>query len=116
MTGWGTVEREPEVAHWFDRLTAEQAGHVAFYIDLLEEHGIGLHMPYARQLDGKLYELRFDMAGKRMRIPYWIASGRRIVLLTVFRKTRMNERDEVDRARRAMRKCQNQRHEVQDHD
>ena len=36
---------------------------------------------------------------------YWIASGRRIVLLTVFRKTRMREDLEVARARHAMAPC-----------
>ncbi|HEY6421915.1 MAG TPA: hypothetical protein VIY28_01440 [Pseudonocardiaceae bacterium] len=33
---------------------------------------------------------------------YWIATGRRIVLLTVFVKSRMREDREIDRARRAL--------------
>ncbi len=36
---------------------------------------------------------------------YWIASGRRIVLLTVFGKTRMRQTREIDRAQRALRRC-----------
>lgn len=36
---------------------------------------------------------------------YWIASGRRIVLLTVFVKTRMRETREIDRARQARVRC-----------
>ncbi len=40
-----------------------------------------------------------------MRITYWIAPGRRIILLTVFRKTRMREDRQVDRARRALARC-----------
>ncbi|GLX96045.1 hypothetical protein Hesp01_39950 [Herbidospora sp. NBRC 101105] len=38
-----------------------------------------------------------------MRITYWIAPERQIVLLTVFRKTRMRETRQVERARRALR-------------
>ena len=49
-----------------------------------------------------------------MRVTYWIASGRRIVLLTVFMKTRMRESAEVDRARRALARCMAEAHEVED--
>ncbi|MGW3119705.1 DNA-binding protein [Streptomyces sp. NPDC001107] len=47
-----------------------------------------------------------------MRITYWIASGRRIILLTVFRKQRMRESAQVDRARRAMARCIEEQHAV----
>ena len=36
---------------------------------------------------------------------YWIAPGRRIVLLTVFTKSRMREDREIERARRALARC-----------
>ncbi|MEV6905432.1 type II toxin-antitoxin system RelE/ParE family toxin [Amycolatopsis sp. NPDC051071] len=68
--------------------------------------------PYTRQLDGKLRELRFHLDGEAVRITYWIASGRRIVLLTEFRKTRMREEREVLRARKAMWRCIAQRHTI----
>lgn len=59
----------------------------------------------ARQLRGKLRELRFYLApsGDAVRIGYYIATGRRIILLIVFRKQR--ERAEIERAVRAMEKC-----------
>lgn len=47
-----------------------------------------------------------------MRITYWIAPHRRIVLLTVFHKTRMRDDREVERARRAMRRCVELAHTV----
>ncbi|MGV9306996.1 type II toxin-antitoxin system RelE/ParE family toxin [Nonomuraea sp. NPDC003727] len=68
--------------------------------------------PYAKQLDGKLRELRFHLDEFAVRITYWIAPGRRIVLLTVFHKTRVRERREVERARRAMRRCVESAHTV----
>ena len=102
---WGSIEVEPEVEQWLDALDADEFGQVAFYIDLLAERGVELGEPYTRQLAGKLRELRFYLGRDRMRISYYIASGRRIILLTVFRKTQRQERGEVGRAERAMKRC-----------
>lgn len=87
---------------WFLGLTEEEQGRVRFYFDLLEEKGVLLDEPYTRQLSGKLRELRFYLGRERRRVSYFIASGRRIVMLTVFRKTQRREQREIDRAERAM--------------
>ncbi|WSY16368.1 type II toxin-antitoxin system RelE/ParE family toxin [Embleya sp. NBC_00896] len=84
----------------------------AFYIDLIAARGPLLGEPYTRQLDGKLRELRFHPDGDAIRVTYWIASGRRIILLTVFRKTRMREEREVQRAKHALQRCIDQAHTV----
>jgi hypothetical protein len=102
---WGSVEVEPEVEKWLEELSDEDFGQAAFYIDLLAEKGVELSEPYTRQLRGKLRELRFYIGRERYRISYYVAAGRRIVLLTVFRKTRRRERPEVERAERAMKRC-----------
>jgi Phage derived protein Gp49-like (DUF891) len=57
------------------------------------------------EIVGQTFELRFDVAKVSWRLTYWFASDRRIVLLTVFRKQRQNERLEVQRARWALTKC-----------
>lgn len=88
----------------------------AFYVDLVADRGPLLGEPYTRQLAGKLRELRFHLDGRAVRVTYWIASGRRIVLLTVFAKTRMREAGEAERARRAMARCMAQEHTVEDDD
>ncbi len=111
---WGIVELEPEAREWLLGLTDEEFGHVAFYIDLLQEQGVHLDEPYTRQLRGKLRELRFHLGRERQRISYYIASGRRIVLLTVFRKTKMREVQEVARAEAAMRRCIAEGHTAED--
>ncbi len=113
---WGTVELEPEVLDWLDQLPAPRFATAAFYIDLLAEQGPLLSEPYTRQLDGKLRELRFHLERQAVRITYWVASGRRIILLTVFTKTRMREDREVDRARRALARCIAEEHDVEDDD
>jgi hypothetical protein len=56
------------------------------------------------------------MDGRPFRLTSWVASGRRIVLLTVFAKTRMRESVEVDRARRAMARCRATERTVEDGD
>ncbi|MEO3808744.1 type II toxin-antitoxin system RelE/ParE family toxin [Sphaerisporangium sp. B11E5] len=109
---WGTVELEPEVRRWLEDLPAASFARVAFYVDLPAAEGPLLGEPYTRQLDGKLRELRFHLDETAVRVTYWIAPHRRIVLLTVFQKTRMREEREVERARRAMRRCAALAHEV----
>ncbi|MFF0531461.1 type II toxin-antitoxin system RelE/ParE family toxin [Nocardia amikacinitolerans] len=88
--GWGTVELEPEVRAWLEALPATMFARVAFHIDLLADAGPLLGEPHTRQLDGK------------------------IVLLTVFAKTRMRERAEIERARRAMERCIAERHTAEE--
>lgn len=113
---WGTVELEPEVRDWLEQLSTARFATAAFYIDLLAEQGPLLSEPYTRQLDGKLRELRFHLDRQAVRITYWIATGRRVVLLRVFVKSRMREDREVERARRALARCIAEEHDVEDHD
>lgn len=85
-----------------------------FHLDLLESRGVTLGFPYTSQLDGKLRELRFYCGGRRVRVSYYIASGRRIIMLTVFRKTRPRESAEIRRALRAMNECVRAGHTVEE--
>jgi hypothetical protein len=62
--------------------------------------------PYARHLGGKARELRFTMDGNAVRITYWLAPDRRIVLRTVFRKARQRESGEVERAQQVQKVCE----------
>lgn len=111
---WGTVELEPEVRAWLEELSTSRFATAAFYIDLLAEEGPLLGEPYIRQLDGKLRELRLHLDRQAVRITYWIASGRRIILLTVFVKTRMRETREVERASRALARCLAEEHMLEE--
>ncbi|MFG1805188.1 type II toxin-antitoxin system RelE/ParE family toxin [Streptomyces sp. NPDC049040] len=75
-----------------------------------------LSEPYARHLGDGLRELRFSLGhdGNPVRLTYWLAPERRIVLLTVFRKSRMREDAEVDRAKQARKACEAERHSAHD--
>jgi hypothetical protein len=102
---WGTIELEPEVEEWILSLDDDRFGQVERYIDLLADQGVHLGEPFTRQLRGKLRELRFYLGRQQTRITYYVASGRRVVLLTVFTKTRQRERAEIERAWQAMQRC-----------
>lgn len=100
-----SVEVEPEVEEWLDGLAVKEFALVLAHLDRLAERGSGLRMPASRSLGDGLFELRFDFGRVARRITYYFAPARRIVLLTVFRKQRQNERAEVRRARQAMERC-----------
>ncbi|MFJ8347230.1 type II toxin-antitoxin system RelE/ParE family toxin [Streptomyces sp. NPDC094153] len=84
--------------------------------DVLADNAEALGEPHARHLGGKLRELRFSLRRDQRRITYWLAPGRRVVLLTVFRKTRMQETAEVWRARRAQEECEARHQPAEDHE
>lgn len=111
---WGEVEFEPEVRDWYLALDEEDQARVGFHVDRLAEVGPLLDEPFTRQLDGKLRELRFYLGGRPTRITYWIASNRRIILLTVFVKTKQRERREVERARWAYKRCVDEQHTAEE--
>ncbi|MGW8778832.1 type II toxin-antitoxin system RelE/ParE family toxin [Streptomyces sp. NPDC055796] len=100
------IEVEPEVRTWLELLPIRQYRKVEEYADLLSVHGVLTPMPFARPLQDGVYELRPTLDGVATRIAYWFAPGRRIVLLTVFRKTRMHESSEVSRAVAARIVCE----------
>jgi hypothetical protein len=104
---WGEIEAEPEVAAWLEGLDDEDFGRVEFSIDLLAERGVLVGEPHIRQLRGKLRELRVNLGvqSDAVRITYFVVTGRRIVLLTVFKKQCRQERAEIDRSEAAMRRC-----------
>ena len=109
-----SVELEPEVEAWLDGISLRDFALVLPHIERLAERGNALRMPASRSLGDGLFELRFDLHRLAWRMTFYFARGERIVLLTVFRKQRMNERVEVQRARDAMRRCIAQGHDAED--
>jgi hypothetical protein len=100
------VEIEPEVRSWLASLSDRDFGRVDFLVSLLAERAEDLGEPYTRHLGGKVRELRFHLLRQQTRVTYWLAPGRRVILLTVFRKTRGTEPAEVARALHAQSICE----------
>jgi hypothetical protein len=99
------IELEPEVREWLDTLSLKDYAKVEAMADILADQAETLGEPYSRHLSGKTRELRFYLERRAVRISYWLAPGRRVVLLTVFAKTRQVERIEVARAVAAQQAC-----------
>ncbi len=108
---------EPEVWSWLAKLSDRDFGRVDFLVGLLAEHAEDLGEPYTRHLGGKVRELRFHLLRQQTRVTYWLAPGRRVILLTVFRKIRGAEPAEIARALHAQMTCETahgRAHEVLD--
>jgi hypothetical protein len=82
------------------------------FADRLAAEGTALPYPLASHLGDGLREFRIGA----IRVTYWLAPGRRAVLLTVFRKTKMRESDEVLRAQRARKRCEAEHPPTGEHD
>jgi hypothetical protein len=105
MGGRYDVELEPEVREWLNGLSLPDYRTVEYHADRLAELPTTLGEPYSRHLRGVVRELRFHLGRSAQRVTYWLAPQQRIVLLTVFRKTRDRETSEVDRAIAAQVVC-----------
>jgi hypothetical protein len=57
-----------------------------------------------------VWELRLRLRDVAARVTYWCTPDGRIVLLTVFRKTRQHEQRQIDRAVRAQKTCESDHH------
>jgi phage-related protein len=91
-----------------------QFGLVLPLVERLAEIGNQMSFPHSKSLGAGLFELRFNNANQTWRITYYFANDRRIVLLTVFAKQRLNERHQIQRARHALTRCQTE-HFGKDH-
>lgn len=94
------IELLDEIVDWLGTLNSQDYERVVVLIDRLADVGSRARMPFSRSLGGGLFEMRFALGANAQRITYWFAKGNCIVLLTTFHKQRMNERTEIERARR----------------
>ena len=69
------------VQEFIDSLDAKSRARVARTLELLEDFGVDLGMPYARHLEKQLWELRIRHGRNRYRIIYFLATGMTFVLL-----------------------------------
>jgi phage-related protein len=82
------------VANFIDSLDTKSLARIARTLDLLEEFGIKLGMPYARYLEKRLWELRIRLGRNRYRIIYFLYTDKTFILLHGFSK----ETDAIPRA------------------
>ena len=74
------------VEEFIDSLEAKSQARIARTLDLLEEFGIELGMPYAKYLEKQFWEVRVRIGRNRYRIIYFLYTGKTFILLHGFSK------------------------------
>jgi Gp49-like protein DUF891 len=101
---------EPEVRAWLESLPKRQFAYWPSPRSWQKKRTLSashiLGTSDSRHLGGKVRELRIPLHPVDARVTYWLAPGRRVVLLSVFRKTRAQETAEVERAQRLQKECE----------
>lgn len=88
-------------AEFIDSLDNKMKAKVFGHLELLEEFGSRLGMPYSRHLDDGIFELRVSQSGNIVRILYFFFVGQRIILTHGFvKKTPKTPVGELERAKR----------------
>ena len=105
MPGRYEIELEPEVRHWLEALPTRHYLRVMQRADELADSPETFGEPRSRHLAGPVRELRMHLEPDDSRVTYWLAPDRRVILLTVFRKTKMREETQVARATAAQAEC-----------
>lgn len=86
---------------FIDGLNPKMKAKVFGRLELLEEYGNKLGMPYSRHVDDGIYELRTPVGNDITRIMYFFVVGERALLTHGFvKKTVKTPRREIDRAKR----------------
>ena len=103
-------ELEPEVRDWLDSLSNSDFKRVDEVCGMLAQRGTKLGGPWSDHLEGSVWELRIRLRDVAARVTYWCTPDGKIVLLTVFRKTRQHDQRQIDRAVRAQKLCESEHH------
>lgn len=91
------------IREFINSLDTKSKAKVARTIDLLEQFGINLGIPYAKHVEEELWELRTRVGTMQYRIIYFLFTGKVFILLHGFIKKsgRIPKRDlEIARDRR----------------
>lgn len=92
--------KKPVMA-FIDSLDVKLRVKVMGILELLETYGACLGMPYTRHLVDGIYEIRASMQGNTVRILYFFAKDKRIVLTHGFvKKTQKTPKRELERAQK----------------
>jgi hypothetical protein len=67
-----------------DSLSDHDYGRAEFYADLLGDNAETISEPHSRRLGGKVRELGSHLQRQQVRLKYWLAPGKRVILLTMF--------------------------------
>jgi phage-related protein len=89
-----SVSGKYPIEEFISSLEVKSQARIAKSLDLLEEFGIKLGMPYTKYLEKQLWELRIRVGRNRYRIIYFLHTEKTFILLHGFTK----KTDAVSRA------------------
>ena len=72
---------------FLDSLSVRERAKAASWINMLNEHGINLHRPFADLLEDGIHELRMKLSGDQIRVLYFFCYRDYIILTHDFVKT-----------------------------
>ena len=81
-----TANGRRPVQEFVDSLDARSKAKIARTLDLLEQFGVKLGMPYAKHVEGDMWELRIRVGSNQYRIIYFLFTGGAFILLHGFMK------------------------------
>jgi phage-related protein len=85
--------------NFIDSLPLKMKAKVFRDIELLEEFGVKLNMPYSKQLKEGIHELRVRIGNDRSRILYFFFRDQKIIMTNGFtKKTQRTPPGEIERA------------------
>lgn len=100
---YSTESGEEPVAEFLSALPSKDLAKVMRDIDLLGEYGTDLHEPYAKHIDGLIWELRSKFSSNIYRIFYFIWRDNKFILLHGFtKKTQKTPTREIETAKKRM--------------
>lgn len=103
-----TIEIIPTAEKELKAFPADIQAHFLRISELLEEFGPQkVHEPHVKHLDGKLWEIRLKGKNSIARAVYFLATGKKIMVVRLFgKKTQKTPRGEIEIARERMKEEQ----------
>lgn len=81
-----TAKGRCPVQEFIDSLDARSKAKIVRTLDLLQQFGIKLGMPYAKHVEGDMWELRTRVGSNQYRVIYFLFTGGVFILLHGFMK------------------------------
>lgn len=81
-----TTDGKQPIVTFLDSLDVNMAAKLIALLEILEERGPALRMPYSRFLEDGIFELRCIFSGNITRVLYFFYSGKKIILTNGFVK------------------------------
>lgn len=95
-----TADGKTPVTDFLDSLDPKMTVKLVGLMELLEEKGIELRLPYSAHLDDGIFELRCQLGSNITRVLYFFYIGKRIIVTNGFvKKTQKTPPKELDLAK-----------------